>query len=67
MKFTPDKYAVMYHGERHPVGVTFDIDPEDAEEMLAHGTVETEKATSRRESSDGAPETRRAPGRPRKN
>lgn len=62
MKFTPTKYAVMYHGERHPVGVTFNIDPEDAKEMAVHGTVETGK--SRDEQANSA---RRSAGRLPKN
>ena len=62
MKFTPTKYAVMYHGERHPVGVTFDIDPGDAEEMSVHGTVERDNFKA--EQTNFA---RRSAGRPRKN
>lgn len=60
MKFTPTKYAVMYHCERHPVGVSFEIDKKDAEEMSKHGTVELETTPD-------VVEPRRSVGRPKKN
>lgn len=39
MKFTP-AYGVIYHGEFHRAGQSFEIDPADAEEMNEHGNLE---------------------------
>lgn len=64
MKFTPD-YGVFYRDGYHEAGRPFDIEPEDAEQMKAHGTVEG----SRQESilvSEPAPDPAPAPKRTRK-
>lgn len=70
------EYNVIYHGEVHPAGIEFQIDPLDADEMALHGTIEEkpdafdEKANAvegkENDFEEKALDTRRRPGRPRK-
>lgn len=62
MWFTP-KYSVVYHGEMRQAGRRFKIDDEDANEMMAHGTVEMQGEPS----IDEPPTMPAKRGRPKKN
>ena len=48
MMWCTPEHAVFYGGVLHPTGKRFEIKPEDADEMKAHGLVESDRIEASR-------------------